>query len=1084
MSALSGRLVTPSWAGDCLATLPGAEPVPRPVVHALDAWAARVDAALGPASGARGVCDVAAVPLLRILGYDVVGREDDRGLCLLRLQGTPSATVTALVTGWGAPLQGTWRAAALRAAALDVRWVLCCNGASLRVIDGRRTWSRDFLEFDLRQLAADAQARAALWALVRADAMAASSPALDAAVAMSARHGLEVCRSLGGGVLRSLRLLVGAIRQDGTGAPALFEQSLTILYRVLFLLFAEARGLLPTWHPVYRDHYSVGSIVTALMATGRYRGIWHAVQAISRLAHRGLTTSGLRVTRFNGRLFAPGLVRDFERRPIPDPVMAEVVLAVGTSAVGRSGARIRVAYRDLDVEQLGAVYEQVLDHDAPRRASSARKATGTFYTPRALTAALVRQTLEPLVAGAGSERILSLRVLDPAMGSGAFLVGACRYLAAAAEDALVREGRWHPHDITAGDRTALRRAIASRCLYGVDLNPMAVQLARLSLWLVTLSAAKPLSFLDHHLIAGDSLAGATLADLRRQPSRSGRGGRHAATPLFDTGHAATALEHAARARHAMGAVPDDDVDAVRAKERALAALESRSGELGRWRRALDLWCAGWFTAGQPMDRAAFLALTDHVLNGRSSLPAAVAERLLTVAGEAAAARRFVHWELAFPEVFVDEQGAPRRAAGFDAIVGNPPWDMVRGDGGSSRDEARMLTTFAREAGIYRVDSRAHVNRYQLFVERALQLTRPGGRIGLVLPSGVIADVGAAPLRRLLFDRAGVDDVIGVDNREAIFPIHRSVRFVLLSATAGAVTTALRCRFGVTRPAELERDAEPVVLTRRFLASVSGEDDLGVPEIRSAQDLSIVERLSATLPPLASSRGWGAAFGRELNATDDRDAFRPADKGPGRLVVEGKHIDPFRVHLERCTHQVPASSPAAASVPRRERLAYRDVASAGNRLTIIAAIVPADAVTTHTLFCLRTAMPAGRQRALAALLNSFVANYLIRMRVNTHVTVGLMSRLAVPYLPPRHPEAERLARLAASLERRDRAVDELPEYAELQARAAHLYRVSREDFAHVLSTFPLVPSSTRDAAMKAFIGLTLPANHGGTETRRT
>src|SRR6185295_3889043 len=123
--------------------------------------------------------------------------------------------------------------------------------------------------------------------------------------------------------------------------------------------------------------------------------------------------------------------------------------------------------------------------------------------------------LEPLTKGRSADQILQLKILDPAMGSGAFLVAACRYLTAAAEDALIEDGTWHAHDVTATDRAVLRREIASRCLFGVDLNPMAVQLARLSLWLVTLATDKPLSFLDHHLVTGNSLVGASPDDLRR-----------------------------------------------------------------------------------------------------------------------------------------------------------------------------------------------------------------------------------------------------------------------------------------------------------------------------------------------------------------------------------------------------------------------------------------------------------------------------------------------------------------------------------------------------------------------------------------
>ena len=183
------------------------------------------------------------------------------------------------------------------------------------------------------------------------------------------------------------------------------------------------------------------------------------------------------------------------------------------------------------------MYERVLDFDPAgataavvrRHARSAerRKATGAFYTPRPLTEYLVRRALAPLVHNATPEAILALRVLDPAMGSGAFLVAACRYLASAYEAALVREGGWSADDITESERAGFRRAIAQRCLYGVDINPMAVQLGRLSLWLATLSSDRPLTFLDHRLRAGNSLVGASLEDIAqagagRSPPRQAR----------------------------------------------------------------------------------------------------------------------------------------------------------------------------------------------------------------------------------------------------------------------------------------------------------------------------------------------------------------------------------------------------------------------------------------------------------------------------------------------------------------------------------------------------------------------------------
>jgi hypothetical protein len=677
--------------------------------------------------------------------------------------------------------------------------------------------------------------------------------------------------------------------------------------------------------------------------------------------------------------------------------------------------------------------------------------------------------------------MLRLRVLDPAMGSGAFLVAACRHLASAVEDALVREGRWHAHDVTPGDRAALRRDIAARCLFGVDLNPMAVQLARVSIWLATLAAGRPLSFLDHHLIVGDSLLGATPADLRRQWSRAaGRRRRAGSLPLFDDDSLAATLEQTVRVRSRLTSEPDDTADVVRDKERRLAALQHDVEGIGRWRRALDLWCAGWFwTDGPPPSRGVFADLAAQVLGGRPALPERVAAPLLDRVEAIAAGRCFLHWPLAFPEAFVDERGAALAQPGFDAVVGNPPWDMVRGDSGEAgvraerRARARQIADFARESGVYRAGGRAHVNRYQLFVERALQLVRPGGRVGLVLPSGVLADAGAGPLRRHLLDRAEVDEVTGLDNRDAIFPTHRGLRFALVTLTSGRPTTEIRCRFGITSPDDLERGESqgggaPVVLTRRLLARLSGEDDLGIPNIATAPDLALVERLSAVVPRLADEGGWNARFGRELNASDDRRAFAPY-KGSrtARPVVEGKQLEPFRVALGRCRHEVGADAAAARRVPGRPRLAIRDVASATNRLTLIAAVVPARAVTVHTVSCLRGPMPAARQAVLCALLNSFVANYLIRLRVTTHVTSALLARLPVPAAEAGSPPFERLAHLCRTLAAGAAPVEEMEEYAELQALAARLYGLTPAELEHVLSTFPLIPADVRQAVLDRF-----------------
>jgi hypothetical protein len=1089
-----GRLISGTFARELNSTVEGAEPAPAAFRRALDPWWRRCEATLGPASSIRTVADVALLPLLRLLGFAIQSRADGEQECRFELTGgARSGVVVAVAVGWSVSLSRGRRTAIEHAISSDAHWCLCCNGASLRIVDARRTWSRDYLEVDLAALAQEPGTQSLLWSLARADAMRGDSTVLDRAVVLSARRGVEVCRALGDGVLDALQLLLAAVAQRGARGYApdlLFEHSLTMLYRVLFLLFAEGRGLVPMWHPVYRDRYSIEAIVDTLLSGRPYRGLWLAVQAISRLAHSGCAAGELRVTAFNGRLFSPSQAAAFERRRIDDVCLARAVIAVATTA-SRTGVRRRIAYRDLDVEQLGAVYERVLDYQPGAAGTSTplvrtgdrRKATGTFYTPRAVAGYLVRRTLDPLLAGRSADEMLNVRILDPAMGSGAFLVAACRHLAAAVEDALIVEGRWHPHDVTTADRVLLRRQIASRCLYGVDLNPMAVQLARLSLWLATLSADRPLSFLDHHLVAGDSLVGARPADLVRQPSADGRRRRRASSlTLLDDSALAAALGDSVRRRMKLAADPDDSAAVVRAKERTLAAMQDRDAALGRWRRALDLWCAGWFWRdGRPPDRGTFAALVDDLLHRRPTLARHVAAPILGHADGLAAHHRFLHWPLIFPEVFVDDDGEALAGGGFDAIVGNPPWDMVRGDSGDGdlragrRFDAERLTSFVRESGIYRVESRAHANRYQLFVERALQLVRPGGRIGLVLPSGVATDAGAAPLRRHLFEHADVDEIAGLDNRGGIFPIHRSVRFALVTCSAGRPTAQIRCRFGISNPEDLERSdslaRQPIVLTRRFLVRLSGAEDLGIPELTGAADLRLLERISATVPPLGSTAGWDVHFGRELNASDDRDAFVALSGEPSaRPIVEGKQIEPFRAALDRSRQQLRADCDVGARAPRRARLAYRDIASATNRLTLIAAVLPARAVTTHTLFCLKTPLAEDAQHVLCSLMNSYVANYLIRLRVNTHVTVALVSRLPVPVVRPGDPWFERLSELSRALAGGTGPIEEAGEYAELQSIAARLYGLTAADFEHVLGTFPLVAATTKERALRNLIAL--------------
>lgn len=1112
LPGISGSLVTTSFAKESLgAAFAGrlGERSKQAGVRGLTRWARRVARSLGPASSDRVVLDLAVLPLLEMLGYevDVFERRPGAGGFIGRMKHRGMPVATALVLPWTMGVETAWREAVNAGLAVDSRWTLAVNGRQLALVDSGRTWSRRMLLVDLEVALGHEASAALVWALARAEAVAdddAGKSLLERVAMASDGHAVRVCSSLGNGVLDALRALVDGLDHERrrTDDRTLFDQALTIVYRVLFLLFAEARSLVPAWHRVYADAYTIDSLCRRAIERSRPTGLWDGLQAIARLLHDGCEAGDLRVTPFNGRLFAPAHAPLASRVRVPDRLAARALLALATGpekGVRRGGSsdagRRRIAYADLGVEQLGAVYERVLEYETVRtngrlaleRTSAARKATGSFYTPRSLTDFLVRRTLYPLVSRRSAADILSLRIVDPAMGSGAFLVSACRYLAEAVERALIDEGAWHAGDVGEAERAGIRRQVAERCLYGVDINPTAVQVARLSLWLHTLAADRPLSFLDHHLATGDSLVGARLTDLSRQFGAARRVRRPAPMlELFDR-EAALALSSAVPERFALALQDSDTLSGVREKERRLGLLESSSGPLARWKIVGDLWCAAWFREDPRLSPQVVGELTAQLLGRTSALPARHAESLLGVVSAFARRQRPLHWELTFPEVFFHETGERRADAGFDAVLGNPPWDVIRADAGRAgermlaRRSTGALVRFLRDAGIYALSGTGHPNQYQLFLERSWQLVRPGGRFGLILPSGLAADHGSAHLRRALLTTTSVDTLFGFDNRRAIFPIHRSTRFLLVAGSHAGDTSRLRCRFGLDDVSYLDRladsprddpaDAYPVCLDRSLLERWDPRT-LSIPELADPRAVSILAGVAARVPALGDAAGWQARFGRELNATDDNVHFVARPIGDAGLlpIVEGKHLEPFRVSVgstAQAIARVRASDlidPATSF--ERPRLAYRDVSGRTNRLTLIAAILPAGVLSTHTVFCLKSSLDEASSRVLLALVNSLVANYLARLYVTTHVTTAIISRLPVPRPQPGSPVARRLEALARRLQAS--GIDgDIDAYAALNALVAGLYELTPDEYVHIVGTFPLLSEELRARCIRAF-----------------
>lgn len=604
----------------------------------------------------------------------------------------------------------------------------------------------------------------------------------------------------------------------GVSPSSQYEAALTVMMRLVFLFSAEERGLLHLGKPLYDNNYAVSTLQEQLQEVANQHGeevlerrsdAWARLLATFRAVHGGIQHQDLLMQAYGGSLFDADRYPFLEGRPIgsgwrntasvPLSVNNRVVLHLLNSLqrlrskTGGVAETRRVSFRALGVEQIGHVYEGLLDHTAVlasepvlgikgtrkkeaeiplatlesllaqgqdklieylkeetdrsvsalRRtleegslldehklliacdqdetllgrlrpfasliredsferplvvlagsvfvtAGTSRRSTGTHYTPPSLTEPIVQHTLEPLVYEGPAEgwpreqwklkspkAILDLKVCDMAMGSGAFLVQACRYLAERLTEAWENEEKQHPNEVLitpdgkfsagapserlvpvdANERIAIaRRVVADRCLYGVDINPMAVEMAKLSLWLITVDANRPFTFLDHAFKCGDSLLGITsLKQLENFSLRPGGGKQQAFATLDLWRH----IEEAKKKRETLEAMPSDTPEQIAVKAALFAEAEDAVAKLNA---AADVLVAvelkGLNGRAYDIEREVFAdRMMAYWSKGFSALR--------NYANEQVGGTHCLHWALAFPEVI--------SKGGFDVILGNPPF---------------------------------------------------------------------------------------------------------------------------------------------------------------------------------------------------------------------------------------------------------------------------------------------------------------------------------------------------------------------------------------------------------------------------
>jgi hypothetical protein len=939
-----------------------------------------------------------------------------------------------------------------------VRWGLLTNGRFWRLYWAQaRARAEGFFEFDLPGLLGPmpppppAEAPPDHWLrvfllLFRQQAFVPHGPVprsfLDDALAEGRRYEARVTALLSEAVFNEVfPALVAAIGRhdpqarinDEAWRAEAREGALRLLFRLLFVLYAEDRDLLPVHRSGYAD-YSLNHLrseASKLADNGRSFPAraatwWPRLRALFDAVSAGDTTMGL--PPYNGGLFRdePGSL--LHRLTLPDAVLAPLVEKM--SREGPPLDRHWINYRDLSVQHLGSIYEQLLEQDVVpdggggvslRPNAFARRTTGSYYTPEELVQLIIRRAVGPLLRErreafaakaaelAGERRrraerldllapldpaeaFLNLRVCDPAMGSGHFLVALVDYLAAQTLEAIADAPTkvawgdyrspltarieairarikaqaathgWPVRDDQLDDRHIVRRIILKRCVYGVDLNPMAVELAKLALWLHSFTVGAPLSFLDHHLRCGDSLFGEFVGPVERD--------LHARYGLSMS----SAVEHARNAAKGMALVEeqtDADIAEVEASAAGFAGVEQDTAPL---RAFLDLYhAARWLPDKEPVAAAGRGILfgggygdpvaiaggaklrtprkdaADIPRNGnghKAPLKAAEAHEaargFVAAARALAAERRLLHWEVAFPGVW-EAWEALTPVGGFHAVIGNPPWDRMkmqevewfaarvpaiatatkaadrkraiealrrRSDpvaaeydraAGIAETAARVVrdigahsplpdvrgrppAAFAPEDVAYPLLSGGDVNVYSLMVERASRLVRPDGIVGLLVPSGITADLGAAPFFRQISTGGRLAALLDFENRrttlnlEPFFPDVDS-RFKFSALVFGGRRrhfAAAACAFFKQSAEAAEREA--FTLAPADFAAVNPNTGTA-PVFRTPRDAEITKGIYARLPVLVDRREkpprrvWPVRYATMFHMTNDSAKFR-------------------------------------------------------------------------------------------------------------------------------------------------------------------------------------------------------------------
>ncbi len=790
---------------------------------------------------------------------------------------------------------------------------------------------------------------------------------------------------------RGLGRAVSARGEDLTD-PALREQIegavLTLLFRLLFLLYCESQGYLPLNAAAYKPHglttLSRSALDSKESLDSRSTFYWDSFVVLVKAVRLGNRALG--VPAYDGDLFSEnGLLGAtlLEDISLTDDVFGNALVALGFDSESDS-PDVGVDYAGLEVEHLGRIYENLLslrlslaDVDlkvARKKLKSGkaevyepagpedevvvsadelffqteeggRKAGGVYYTRQDVVRHLTTHGVLPALRshldvvssiaetdpGQSASRLFAFRVLDPAMGSAHFLADALDVIADEIQDFLASRPlpgvsdyleslRAHVQSELSGpveDGALLRRVVLKHCIFGVDLSPMAVEVAKITLWLKSFVPGLALSYLNHNLRHGNSLVG--VADDSCMVEDVGLG--------FLMGPYPEKRAEIQLLANRLAEVGDRTPEEVALSGELVDKMEAVGAPV---KQVFDLWTAD--PLGPDSTRAPLQTEIDAIVNGTPSLDAG---EKIAAAEELAAKHRFLHWPLAFPEVFAGE------CPGFDVVIGNPPWEEVtieelafyalhqpgiRGLRSESdrrkaiedlksrfpelpeklkarREELKSLRSFFGPAGGYNLQAGGDTDLYKLFCERYTHLCREGGHIGVVLPRSAFLVKGTRPFRRWLFSGSEVRRIDFILNKGRwAFDMEPRWTFALLSAKrAKPCEKAVVSTTGPADSEEAFRAASHSEGIRYPMATLAtwtrpkggGEPSWEVPLLPVQDAVEVFEKVRSGPRFDEGYKGvWHAFASVELHETNDKKLFRYDDGVP---VWKGRSFGQFDAH---------------------------------------------------------------------------------------------------------------------------------------------------------------------------------------------